>query len=373
MNACKRLRLPSPITSITSVVAALLASACVVVPSDDPGGANARVHGVVVVGTSVSSALYTSGELGLTTVPTNGGEEAVLAKDLDVRVHITSPVDLDVVVSGTECTEPEQGKKAISVGVIIDDSGSMEDNDPRSLRKAATISFLKALGTGDKVLLSDYGPGFVDALRDLRCVADARAKSKADTTSPDSTDAADVCSSVKPVFSADKGALIRATEEIVSSGGTPLYESCVEMISLVDSVKDGRRGVLLLSDGLPDSDDKRDACHAAAKAAHIPVFTVGLGPAAEGNEFVDAEAVKVLRELSTDTGGSYASANDANQLDDLFRNMGTALARGSCRTTARIARVSEIAPGDKVKGEVTVGSNRATASFELVAPPAPRD
>ena len=56
--------------------------------------------------------------------------------------------------------------------------------------------------------------------------------------------------------------------------------------------------MLLLSDGEPNSDDKRDACHAAAKAAQIPVFTVGLGPAAEGDMNVDPDAVKVLRELA---------------------------------------------------------------------------
>ena len=67
------------------------------------------------------------------------------------------------------------------------------------------------------------------------------------------------------------------------------------------------------------------------------MFTVGLGPAAEGDPNVDAEAVKVLRELANDTGGSYASASDPAQLDNLFRNMGTALARGSCKTTAKIA------------------------------------
>ena len=233
---------------------------------------------------------------------------------------------------------------------------------------------MKALGRDDKVLLTDYGPGYVDTLRDLRCAADAKAAGNlgTETTETTTTDGSDPCSSVKSVFTSDKGALVRATEEIVSLGGTPLYESCVEMIPLVDSVKDGRRGVLLLSDGLPDTTDKRDACHSAAKAAGIPVFTVGLGPAAEGNELVDAEAVKVLRDLATETGGSYASANEAAQLDSLFHNMGTALARGSCRTTARIARVAEITPGAKVVGEVTVGSNRATARFEFVAPPAPR-
>jgi hypothetical protein len=84
---------------------------------------------------------------------------------------------------------------------------------------------------------------------------------------------------------------------------------------------------------------------------------------------VDADAVKVLRELADATGGSYASANDPAQLDSLFRNMGTALARGSCRTSATLAEAAaKIQPGTRVAGEVSIGSKGATARFEFIAP-----
>ncbi|MBX3186213.1 MAG: VWA domain-containing protein [Labilithrix sp.] len=349
MNACKRLR-PSVLFSL---LASLGAAACAL-PSDDAADANARVDAIVVVGTSVTSALYTTGELGLTLVPKDASGEAVLAKNLDVKVVLTSHPEIGVEVSSTACTAPEAGKQHISVGVILDDSGSMGSNDPDVLRKKATIGFLDTLGNDDKVLLTDYGHTG-DDLRDLVCESTNQSGNAS-------------CSPPKAMFSADKPALARAAELISDGGGTPLYEACVQMVPLVDSVKQGRRGILLLSDGEPNGDEKRDACHAAAKAAQIPVFTVGLGPAAEGNPEVDDDAVKVLRELSTETGGSYASANDAAQLDQLFRNMGTALARGSCKTTTRITNASAIAPGSKIRGEVTVGSKGAKATFELVAP-----
>jgi Mg-chelatase subunit ChlD len=350
MNACKRFR-SSVLT--TSILAALAATACTI-QNDDKGDPNARVDKVVVVGTSVTSALYVSGELGLTTIPKDALDEAVLDPALRVDVRITSPAELTTTVSTTECTVPEQGKKAINVGVILDDSGSMSGSDPNKLRKAATVSFLNTLGADDKVLLTDYGTTGSD-LRDLLCMSAGGTESS--------------CSPPKAIFSADKAALVKATEAIEDGGGTPLFESCVQMMPLVDSVKDGRRGVLLLSDGKPNSDSQRDACHSAAKAAQIPVFTVGLGPAAEGDKRVDPDAVKVLRELANDTGGSYASANDPAQLDSLFRNMGTALARGSCRTTAKIAdAATKILPGTKVTGEVSIGANGAKATFEFVAP-----
>jgi hypothetical protein len=354
MNACNRLR-----SSLlyTSILTALAATACTAVSSDDKGDPNGRVDKVVVVGTSVTSALYTSGELGLTTIPQDSASEPVLDGKLEVDIRITSPAEIATTVGSTECTVPDTGNKPVAIGMIIDDSGSMSESDPNLMRKAATISFLNTLGADDKVLLTDYGMTG-DHLRDLLCT------SLLAVGADDSG-----CSPPKAAFSADKGALVKAAEKIEASGGTPLFESCLEMMPLVDSVKDGRRGVLLLSDGEPNSDDKRDACHAAAKAAQIPVFTVGLGPAAEGDINADPAAVKVLRELATDTGGSYASANDAAQLDSLFRSVGTALARGSCKTSATIAdAATKIQPGMKVSGEVSIGAKGAKATFEFVAP-----
>ena len=353
MNACKRLR---STVLYTSILAALAATACTV-KSDDKGDPNGRVDKVVVVGTSVTSALYTSGELGLTTIPQDATSEPVLDGRLNVDIRITSPADIATTVASTECTVPDQGNKPVAIGMIIDDSGSMLESDPKLMRKAATIGFLDTLGADDKVLLTDYGTNG-DHLRDLLCTSLLAMGTSEDT-----------CSPPKAAFSSDKAALVKAAEKIEASGGTPLFESCLEMMPLVDSVKDGRRGVLLLSDGQPNSDDKRDACHAAAKAARIPVFTVGLGPAAEGDVNADPTAVKVLRELATDTGGSYASANDPAQLDSLFRGVGSALARGSCKTTASIAdAATKIQPGMKVSGEVSIGAKGAKATFEFVAP-----
>jgi uncharacterized protein YegL len=329
-------------------------AACTIQVPGSESEPNARVDEVVLVGTSVTSAIYTTGEVGFTTVPKDTKDEAVLATGLKVDVTITNPPSVAVEVSGTECTAPEQGKRAIAVGVIIDDSGSMSSSDPKFLRREATKTFLNTLGTEDKVLLTDYGAGG-NPLRDLVCESNGGGTAcKSPTASG---------------FTSDRAALIKATEKLVSSGGTPLYASCEQMVPFVDSVKDMRRGILLLSDGQPTDKTKRDACHNAAKAAQVPVFTVGLGPAAESDAKVEPDAVKVLRELSTDTGGSYASANDPAQLDRLFQNMGTALARGSCKTNARVVdAVNKLPKGSKVTGEIRVGTNGAKATFEFVTP-----
>lgn len=329
---------------------AIMASACTV-QSSDASDPNNQVDKVVVVGTSVTSALYVSGDLGLTTIPQDSSEKAILSKDLKIAIAITTPVSLAVEISSTECTQPDENKKSTAIGVIIDDSGSMGGTDPNMKRKDATIDFLNALGADDQVLLTDYGTTGED-LRDLLCASNKGTS----------------CSPPKAAFSKDRAALVKAADLIEDAGGTPLYESCKQMVPLVDTIKDQRRGMLLLSDGEPNSMTNRDACHAAAKAAQIPVFTVGLGPAAEGDQFASPEAVKVLRELASDTGGSYASANDPAQLQQLFHNMGSALAKGSCRTSAKIADTSKITPGTKVSGTVTIGAKGAAAPFEFVAP-----
>jgi hypothetical protein len=376
MTACKRHSRSSRFSVASILSLALAASACTIQtttsPNNDPPkevpatpetpegskppavtDPNDKVTEIVVVGTNVTSTIYVSGDLGLTTIPKDLADQAVLSTGLKVQIAITSPVPMTVDVSGTECTAPDDKAKPTAIGVILDDSGSMGSSDPTLLRKDATVSFLNTLGASDQVLLTDYGATGSN-LRDLLCTSNGGAVA--------------ACSPPTAAFTSDKPALIKATEQIKAIGGTPLYESCVQMVPLVDSVKDKRRAILLLSDGAPNSQTQRDACHAAAKTAQIPVFTVGLGPAAEGDPKVLPSAVKVLRELSTDTNGGYASANDPTQLDQLFKNMGTALARGSCRTTAKVQGGDKIVPGSTIKGEVTIGNKSAKASFEFVAP-----
>jgi len=373
MNACK---LHSRTLSIFALVSMSALAACTIqtttsdpnnpntppstTPQNPPGqqdapvDPNEKVTEVVVVGTNVTSLLYTNGALGLTTVPKDAASgQAVLSAGLKVHIAITTPTPMTVDVTTTECTPPDDKAKGTGVGVILDDSGSMGMNDPDLKRKDATISFLNTLGANDSVLLTDYGHTG-DDLRDLFCLSGGGTEA--------------TCSPPKAAFTSDKAALIKAAELIESSGGTPLYESCVQMLPLIDTVKDKRRAMLLLSDGEPNSLGQRDACHNAAKAAQIPVFTVGLGPAAEGTPEASDTAVKVLRELSTETNGGYASANDATQLDQLFKNMGTALAQGSCRTTATIKGAATIVPGTKITGEVTIGNKSAKGTFEFVAP-----
>ena len=97
MNACNRLR--SSVLA-TTILAALAATACTAVSSDDKGDPNVRVDKVVVVGTSVTSALYTTGDLGLTTIPQDAASDPVLdSRSVEILVSMASVLSAYVGIS----------------------------------------------------------------------------------------------------------------------------------------------------------------------------------------------------------------------------------------------------------------------------------
>lgn len=326
--------------------------------AEDPAHLNQRVKSVIVVGTSVTNQIYADGGYGITLVPLDQQGKAVLGQGLDVAIAIDQPAGFTSQVQDSSCTVADPGA-GLAVGVIIDDSGSMASSDPKLERKDAAVAFIDTVGPGDEVLLTDYGYSGSD-LRDLVCAA--AAVPGVACTPPTAAG-----------FTADKTVLEAATAKLGASGGTPLYESCVQMIPLVASRTGKRQAILLLSDGAPSSSSMKSACIGDAVAAGIPIFTIGLGPAAEtptgGSS--QASAVQVLRELASATGGAYASADEPDQLMALFANVGTALSQGKCGTNAVLNEYAALVPGTTVTGTVTVGANQATGTFQFVAPPRP--
>ena len=324
----------------------------------DAGHLNERVKTVIVVGTSVTGQIYTDGGYGITMVPLDAQGKAVLRQGLDVTISIDQPGGFTSQVRDNSCTAaaPDSG---LAVGVIIDDSGSMSSSDPKLERKDAATAFIQTVGAGDDVLLTDYGYSGND-LRDLVC---AQAGVSGVACAPPTAAG----------FTTDKTVLAAATAKIGANGSTPLYESCVQMIPLVASRVGKRQAILLLSDGAPNSATMKTKCINDALAAGIPIFTIGLGPAAETPTAgaSQATAVQVLRELASATGGAYASADQPAQLMALFSNVGTALSQGKCDTNAVLNEYISLVPGTTVTGTVTVGDGSATGTFQFVAPARP--
>ena len=136
------------------------------------------------------------------------------------------------------------------------------------------------------------------------------------------------------------------------AGGTHMYDAAIQSIQLVR--KSGLRGgfVVVLSDGTDHgSAASGDDVVAAAQAAHVRVYTVGLRSAA-----FDPEA---LNALAAAASGEYSEATSIDQLQGIYRALGAELSNAHLLTYRSLAR-----PGRKVDVRATIaGVGTATASY----------
>jgi hypothetical protein len=311
-----------------------------------------EVEEVALVGTSITSAIATTGLFGVTTIPRGAQHEAILDKNQAFAVHIVSPAGIELEAPVTECTAQPSAVQPSAFGVIIDDSIDMAQDDPQRRRKDATIQLIKTLEVDQTALLGEIGP-IAFTLRDMLC----------QPTVPNSCPLVDA----KPLTS-DKSALIAATARVHAEGPDELFGGCAYMAQILGGLKDRRSGIVILSNGRPDAQDPRLA-DCQMNDSNVPVYTVGIGPGAEGGPNADPNAVATLRATSAMSGGSYTSI-DSPDLDSFFKNMNAAIARGSCQTTTRLKNPALLRAGTKVEGEVRVGNKGAKAVFTFVAPSA---
>jgi hypothetical protein len=180
----------------------------------------------------------------------------------------------------------------IDVVLVIDNSGSMQDNDPRNLRFSAARLFINLLTPGDKV-------GVVS-------MADRETtRAKLSLTPVDG-------------FTALDEAAFRTQDEL--SNWTYMGESLDLAGEALDSAAqyNPQRAVILLTDGLPTYRDEDRATQeqkfAAAveqfKADGVKVFPIALGDAADAQFLSDA--------LATPTNGRTWSAGRADQLLQVY-------------------------------------------------------
>ena len=313
--------------------------------------AGVEVEEVALVGTSITSAISATGTFAVRTIPRSALHEAILDKNQTFAVRIVSPTGIELEAPVTECTPRAPALQPSVFGVLVDDSADMAQNDPQLRRRDAMIQFIKTLGVDQQALLGEVGP-IAFTMRDMLC------QPSADPNSCPLLDA-------KPLTS-DKTVLIAAAAKIHAVGPDELFGACAYMAGILGDLKDRRSGILILSNGRPDAQDPRlDDCQ--RNDSHIPVYTVGIGPGAEGGADTDASAVATLRTTSASSGGSYTSV-DSPDLDSFFKNMNAAIDRGSCQTTTRLKNPALLRAGTKVEGEVVVGNKGAKAAFSFVAP-----
>jgi tight adherence protein B len=108
--------------------------------------------------------------------------------------------------------------------------------------------------------------------------------------------------------------------------GTHIYDAVIRSLELLKAANIAAGSIVLLSDGQEHGGHGDTAKHetektaaAAARAAHVRIFTVGLR-----SRFFRPQA---LRALSNHTGAQYVAANSLGQLSEIYKALGAKLAR----------------------------------------------
>ncbi len=181
------------------------------------------------------------------------------------------------------------GEQALSAMLVIDQSGSMDEEDGK---------MDGAIGAAQT---------FIDLLRPGRDTLGIMAFSdEIDTVLP-----------IERLQSvADQGAAGQLVEELRADGGTRLNDAIIEAVDEMQGTT-GRRVIIALTDGVSEGDSSTayDSIERATQAG-IPVYTIGLGS--------DVDTFQ-LEEIAERTNGAYYFTPDAAELATLYAELARAL------------------------------------------------
>ncbi len=168
-----------------------------------------------------------------------------------------------------------------TVVLVVDHSGSMQQENRIGALKRAVTSFLEKLPAGSRVAVIAFS-GEVERLCE---------------------------------FTTDLDRARQAVSELRADGSTRFYDAVAEALELLNE-QTGRRVVLALTDG-QDTDSERaslDTAIASARRLGLPIYTLGLGTERE-------IASDDLRRLATSTRGQYYPARNAEQLRAIYETI----------------------------------------------------
>lgn len=257
---------------------------------------------------------------GVTATPLRGGEA----------------IPLSLTVQQLDASMPKAtGDSAI---VVFDSSGSMRQNDPgRRGRWRAAEAFLAKLRPSTEVAVLDFGVGTTDGLDVSRLLAE---------------------------FTSDRERLRSSLQQLGESGGTPLYESLNDALTVYE--RSQRSGpVLLLTDGQAN---RIDEVTQRAIQAGVPVYAVGFGKQLDFDN---------LRDLGLQTGGFFLEAPEIEALEKAFEGIALGVSVGRVRVFGTGPASTPLAPGEyRVRGNVVTrgpqGAERVATPFELTGRVAPQ-
>ncbi|MEO6325547.1 MAG: VWA domain-containing protein [Thermoanaerobaculia bacterium] len=302
----------------------------------------------LAVNVRVDSATFrNAGEFALNLVPSDRTGTTYLQDAWSISTSLTAPTTISLSTSGTGLEPPDTAP--VAAAILIDDSGSMRFSDRDRVRAFAAQAFWREvlpIRPGNLVALLDFGRGDATPTNGF-----ARTRLLAG-------------------FTSDENPLNAVLDEIQGVPGalTPLFQSGVEVINWIDTTtpRTYQRTLIVITDGVTSDQVVAEQLYDAAVAAGVRVFAIGLGAAAEHDP--PGEAAVLLQQLASRTGGVYAAADPADQLQAVLG----ILARSADpeRLLVRL-RVSPIpARGTNVMGSVSLSGTRGqvSADWSFVAP-----
>ncbi len=168
-----------------------------------------------------------------------------------------------------------------TVVLVLDQSGSMLQDDRMGALKRAVATFLKAMPEGSKLAVIAF-----------------------------SSEVRLICP-----FTTDRSRVMAAVEGLEAVGATRYFDAVAAALSLL-SRETGRRAVLAMTDGKDTQSQLADLASvvALARKANLPVHTLALG-----GELDDATVA--LRTLASSTRGQHYSAIDSDQLRTIYEEI----------------------------------------------------
>lgn len=231
-----------------------------------------------------------------------------------------SNVDINANITGVSAALENQ-KDPFSASLLIDESHSMRESDPKDYRIHAARSFIDTLDSGETIQLFAFASGEL----------------------------------VEHVFMPAN--LYRVTHSFVNSlnfaeysdltfqegGVTNFYDAALWAIGITAAESpSANRTIIMFTDGRDNvSTGTAEDVIAQANANGIAVYVVGLG---------DDVEIDVLTNIAKQTGGTYIHAESADQLNSIFESLDEVL-----NGTAAVYEITIKLVGDLDTAEGTEG------------------
>ncbi|USB33631.1 vWA domain-containing protein [Paenibacillus sp. YPG26] len=177
-------------------------------------------------------------------------------------------------------------KQVKDIAMVIDSSGSMQQNDPKNDRYEAAKKLVDKMDGDKRVAVITFSDG-ANIVQPFVRVNDQAAR-------------ANVKNAIESIPTTD--------------GGTNIGLALTETMKHITDQSTGGQGtmVILLSDGVSSVD--MESTLAEYKSRHVAVNTVGLN-------LVDSSGSNLLRTIAAQTGGSYSDVSNAGNLSFVFQQI----------------------------------------------------